>query len=492
MIEQVDITISAKPTKADEMRAEHKRALSTLNEDGSRKWINPKPVEGSLYRKRLVMAWTLIAIFAVLPYIHFGGRQWVLLDIAHRRFRLFGFEFLPTDTELFALLMVGVFLSIFFFTALFGRVWCGWACPQTVYMEFVFRPIERFFTGTPGRTPKKGTLKGWLQTSGAGTALKTISYILVSLYLAHIFLAYFVGVDALGQWVTRSPFEHPVSFLVMAGVTVAMLLDFGFFREQMCIVMCPYGRMQSALLDKDSLIIAYDRARGEPRGKKKRGEPDGDVGDCVDCRKCVTCCPTGIDIRDGLQMECINCTQCIDACNEVMGKLGRPLNLIRYSSQAHDEGKPRKMLRPRTVVYPLIIALVFSLFGLLLSSKAGTELLVLRGKGLTYTAFDNDMIGNPFNLRVTNRSSVPRTYKVYFQDNKIIHFRSEDPAFSVRPNETQTVSGFILAPHDVFAMGKFSTTLVLESDDGQKVSHKVVLMGPAGGQATPARTEGTK
>ncbi|MFK7769151.1 MAG: 4Fe-4S dicluster domain-containing protein, partial [Mariniblastus sp.] len=280
--------------------------LSTLEADGSRRWLKPKLSKDSFLRRRRVVAYVLIAIFTVLPFIKFGGKPFVLIDIVARRFTIFGFTFLPTDTVLLAIFMVGFLLSIVLFTALFGRVWCGWACPQTVYMEFLFRPVERFFDGTVGRGGHKKNIPVWR------TVAKYIVYFLLSVYLANTFLAYFIGVDRLSQWVTRSPLSHPIPFAIMAFVTFAMMVDFCFFREQMCVIACPYGRFQSVLLDQNSLIVAYDKTRGEPRGKvqKKSGSDNAlpVLGDCIGCGNCLTTCPTGIDIRDGLQMECINCT----------------------------------------------------------------------------------------------------------------------------------------------------------------------------------------
>ena len=319
--------------------------LSTLRADGSRRWLKPRLSPGRWLNRRRALGYALIALFVVLPHVRIAGKPALLLDVAHRQFTFFGTTLYPTDTFLLALLLLIVFLSLFFLTALFGRVWCGWACPQTVYLELVFRPIERFFEGAPGKKTKAGA---WRRPA------KIAVYVLLAFALAHTFLSYFVGTDALRVWMTRSPLEHPISFLIVAGVTGLMLFDFGFFREQLCIVACPYGRMQSVMLDKDSLIIGYDRLRGEPRGKMRK-KPKGDVhletveperGDCIDCHMCVTTCPTGIDIRDGLQLECVNCTQCIDACDSIMHKIGKPRGLIRYSSQRMLEGGQGALAAP--------------------------------------------------------------------------------------------------------------------------------------------------
>ena len=301
--------------------------LSTLEKHGSRRWLSPRLAVGQWWNLRRWVAYALIAFFVALPYFRIAGKPPVLLDIVNRKFTFLGHTFLPTDTLLLVLLMLGVFVTVIMTTTVTGRVWCGWGCPQTVYMEFLFRPIDRLFNGTAGKGGKPKQ-----QATGLLAVVRIFVYAVLCSALAHTFLAYFVGTDALAKWLLRPPTEHPVAFSVMIGTTGLMMFDFLFFREQMCLIACPYGRFQSVMLDRDSLIVAYDRQRGEPRKKGKHVEGDG-AGSCVDCNRCVDVCPTGIDIRNGLQMECINCTQCIDACDDVMERVGQPKGLIRYSSQ---------------------------------------------------------------------------------------------------------------------------------------------------------------
>ena len=450
--------------------------LSTLEKDGSRRWLKPKLSKGILLKRRRWLAYVLIAVFTILPFIKLGGKPLVLLDIPARRFTIFGFTFLPTDTVLLAIFMVGLLLTVFLFTALFGRIWCGWACPQTVYMEFLFRPIERFFDGTVGRGGQKKNVPMWR------TAAKYVVYFLVCVYLANTFLAYFVGVDRLGQWIQQSPLQHPVPFLVMAFVTFAMMVDFCFFREQLCLVACPYGRFQSVLLDQNSLIVAYDENRGEPRGKVNKkaavDDPLPVLGDCINCGNCVTTCPTGIDIRDGLQMECINCTQCIDACNLVMEKLGRAPDLIRYSSQARDKGMPGNLLRARTAIYPLLLAGIVTAFISVFMAGKSFDAIVLREPGNPHTIATDGRVRNLLKLKLTNRTDQPMTFQLSVTEPVDGEIDIREEALELGPNETKTFHASVLAPRETFTVGRAKLKLRVENSESDARNLNFQLIGP--------------
>ena len=449
------------------------RVLPTLNEDGSRRWIRPKPSHGTYFKARRAVAYGLMLVFFLIPHIRMGGKPLILLDIPRRQFTLFGTTFLPTDTLLLMLLLASIIITIFLMTALFGRVWCGWACPQTVYMEFLFRPIERLVEG--GRS---GSLALDKQRSHfhPRRLLKYAIYVVLAIFLAHTFLAYFVGTEALAQWIRRSPADHPTSFLVMAGTALAIFGDFAYFREQTCLVACPYGRMQSVLLDRQSLIVAYDPTRGEPRMKGKV-RPAG-AGDCIDCGACVTTCPTGIDIRDGLQMECIHCTQCADACDEIMTRVGKPKGLIRYSSRELLEGHKRHLIRPRTVLYPLALALFLGAFTYALATRDAADVTVLGGQGEPFTEQADGRIANQLRVKIANRTRDDHDYRIEVVGATGGSVVVPQNPLRVATGQSAETPLFVLLPRSVFHDGEHRVTVRVSDDAGFSTSVPYRLVGP--------------
>lgn len=466
--------------------------LSTLEHDGSRRWLYPKLSKGPYLLWRRVVAWVLIVIFSAIPFIKINGQPAMLLNILRREFHIFGATFLPTDTFLLALLILSVFLCIFFVTALFGRVWCGWGCPQTVYMEFLFRPIERFFDGRTGLGGKPATPPApWR------TVAKYFVFYALCLHLTHVFLAYFVGVEQLFQWSLGNPLHHPIAFMFILFVSAALMFHVSVFREQLCIVACPYGRMQSVLLDNASMIISYDEQRGEMRGKlgkdkrkafdeKNKAEADRTVGldvlkmhgDCIDCGECVTTCPTGIDIREGLQLECIGCAQCIDACNAIMERVGRPKGLIRYTSQQALEGKGGSVVRTRLAVYGVLVVLVFGSFLFALTNRSMADVTPIREKGRPFVVLPSGEILNQMRLKIVNRDRVARTYKIRVDAPAGILIATQGGAPTLGPGETESVSVDLIAPFEMFAAGRLDVRLVVE-DGVQSVAEEVFQMkGP--------------
>jgi len=467
------------------------RVLATLNADGTRRWLRPRLSSGHFLLARRTTAYVLIVIFMVVPYLSINGNPVLRFDILHRRFAVLGHTFLPTDTALMALAFIGIFLTIFLITAIFGRVWCGWACPQTVYMEFLYRPIERLFEGGPGAKPK---IPG---SPGFRKGAKYACYLLASLYLAHTFLAYFVAPEQILVWMRSSPAAHPVAFPVMAITTGLMMFNFCFFREQMCLVACPYGRFQAAMLDRHSLIITYDKGRGEPRtklGKRPKQDVHLDVvspnppnatgagapaGDCIDCQMCVTTCPTGIDIRDGLQMECIGCAQCIDACNAIMDKVGRPRGLIRYSSQAILDGKARSIVRPRIFLYPFVILILSLVFLAMLAGRQTAEARVLPRTGAPFYTLPTGEIANQVRIRIVNRADNPAAFSVAISGTDLAHIIADESSIKLEPGQSIETNFVVAMPADQFSrIGKSVISLVVSDGKSYKKLLEYILLGP--------------
>ena len=450
------------------------RVLPTLNEDGSRRWIRPRPSFGRYWKIRRAVAYALIILFLVIPHLRMNGKPLILLDAPRRQFTLFGYTFLPTDTLLLMLFLGTIVITVFLLTALFGRVWCGWACPQTVWMEFLFRPIERWIEGGPNASTAIDASRNHVHPR---RLLKFGAYFVLALVLGHTFLAYFVGVDQLVVWVTRSPIEHPASFGVMAVTTLLVFADFTYFREQTCTIACPYGRWQSALLDKSSMIVAYDTTRGEPRERGlKRRAPN--AGDCIDCGMCVQTCPTGIDIRDGLQMECIHCTQCMDACDAVMDKIGKPRGLIRYSSRDMLAGGARHLLRVRTVLYPTALAIFFGSFVYALGTKPAADVVLLRGAGAPYTLEPDGRIANQLRIKIANRGQKDRAYQIDVRGVEGGTVITPVNPFPIAAGHTETTSLFMLLPTGAFEHGDRYITVRVSDGAGFAANYRWELLGP--------------
>ncbi|MFK7759819.1 MAG: cytochrome c oxidase accessory protein CcoG [Phycisphaerales bacterium] len=465
---------------SDSLLQPNERVLSTLNNDGTRRWLKPRPSPGVFLFWRRVVAYGLIVLYASLPFIPINGKPAVFLDIMNREFTFFGKTFFPHDTLLLGLFMMIVFFTIFLVTALFGRVWCGWMCPQTVYLEFVYRPIERLFEGTPGKKkPKK--LKGFRRV------LRFIIYFVISLHLAQTFLSYFVGASTVNEWIFQSPLDHPIAFLIVMGTTGLMLFDFGFFREQVCCVVCPYARLQGALTDQNSLVITYDEKRGEPRGKKRRAKAAGAdsdgislpvLGDCIDCTMCVQTCPTGIDIRMGTQLECIGCAQCIDACDSIMDKINRPRGLIRYSSENAVEGNVKHLIRPRVLIYPLILLVLIAGFTMVLRSKGQSGVWIGREAGLPFYTLPDGKITNQLRTRITNRSSEPTVFTLSVIDPEGVMVNNGYTSVTVDPGSEGTAKFPVIANPEVFTSSQIEITIRVTDNEEFTKDMVFELKGP--------------
>ncbi len=388
-------------------------SVTTIRDDGSRRFLFPADARGIFSLARRVSGLFLIAFYLSLPWIRVGGYPAVFLDLANRRFHLFGFTLAAQDAWLLFFLITGLGFLLFFLTALFGRVWCGWACPQTVFLDHLYRPIERWIDGD---AVKRRALAAapWSMEKVARRLSKHGLYIVVSAVITHLFLAYYVSVPEVWAMMRSAPTENWSAFAFIAVATGALYFNYAWFREQLCIIICPYGRLQSALQDDNSLIIGYDTRRGEPRTTVSEGKskaPSAPAGDCIACSRCVSVCPTGIDIRNGLQIECIGCAACIDACDEVMEKLHRPRGLIRYDSLNGFQARKTRWIRPRTAVYTVLLLVGMGVASWAFSTLRPANFGVIRMTGAPYFV-DVHFVRNQFLARIVNKSTEPRSFVV--------------------------------------------------------------------------------
>ena len=377
---------------------------SAIRADGRRVAIHTIDVAGRFIRARRIVFAVLIAFYVALPLVRIGGHPAAHLDVAARRFYLFGATFNAQDFWIVLFMATAMGFGLLLLTAWHGRDWCGWACPQTVFLEGLYRPIERLIDGPRSRRLKRVGAP-WDVGRVARLVLKHALYLLLSLALSHVALSVFLSAHDLVAMVREGPAHHGAAFTWSVGVTGLLYFNFAWFREQLCVVMCPYGRLQSVLHDRDSVIVGYDAARGEPRGARRRLPVASDPprGDCVDCRKCVYACPTGIDIRNGLQMECLACAQCIDVCDDVMDRLNRPRGLIRYASVNELAGKPRKVWRPRLVVYLALTGLAVGALVLSLGGRTSFEANLVRPPGVPWLMEDGQ-VRNQLEVHLVNKN----------------------------------------------------------------------------------------
>ncbi|MBX2814503.1 MAG: cytochrome c oxidase accessory protein CcoG [Saprospiraceae bacterium] len=387
-------------SKAEQDFRDH---LTTVDEKGGRIWLYPKKPSGKLYRYRTYVSWILLAILFLTPYVRIDGEPLFLFNIVERKFILFSIVFAPQDMHLFALAMIILMVFIVLFTVVFGRLFCGWVCPQTIFMEMVFRKIEYLIEGD-ANSQKRLNKGPWDSAKIRKKLLKHAIFFLIAVLIANTFLMYILGSDQVLQIISEPVSQHAQGFVAMIIFSLVFYAVFAFFREQVCIAVCPYGRLQSVLLVKESIVVLYDWIRGEPRGNPKKASADSPMGDCIDCNLCVKVCPTGIDIRNGTQLECVNCTACIDACDEVMTKIGKPVGLIRYDSEANVEVGTKKLITPRVLGYAAVLLVLISLQSFLLVTRSDLEATILRTPGVLFQD-KGDHISNLYNYHLTNKTN---------------------------------------------------------------------------------------
>lgn len=431
--------------------------------DGKRKLPVPADVRGRFARLRKVVFAILVAFWIAAPLARLGGRPLVFLDIERRRFFLFGESFGAQDVYLLFFVLTGIAFGLVVMTAVLGRVWCGWMCPQTVFLEGIFRPIERLVEGAREKRLRRD--KGrWTAERVARKLVKHALFIVASALVAHATMSLFVSWPGLVAMVKGPPELHPEAFGWAVASTALIYGNFAFFREQLCLVLCPYGRLQGVLVDKDTINVGYDEKRGEPRGKAA----DDTAGDCVDCKRCVAVCPTGIDIRNGLQLDCIGCTACIDACDEVMDKLERPRGLIRYDSQKGLAGEKRQIVRPRLALYGVLGLLGLAVSTFVMSRRDDVGAQLLRPQGAPFVV-EGDRVRNSFVLQLTSRRDAPLDVKLVGRGEGL-EFVLPGERVQVPPMGQARLTVVVTAPKTA-ASTPFSVDVV-EDAEGDEVVHR--------------------
>lgn len=390
--------------------------IATINEDGKRNWIYPKKPKGNFYKWRTYLSYVLLTVLFAGPWIKIGGEPLLMINVLERKFVIFGQIFWPQDFYLFVIGTITMIVFIILFTVIYGRLFCGWVCPQTIFMEMVFRKIEYWIEGDWQKQRKLNKQKLDAEKIRKKVS-KNVIFFLISFLIANTFLGYLIGSDDLVKLVTDSPSNHIGGLTAMIIFTTVFYGVFARFREQVCTVVCPYGRLQGVLLDTKSIIVAYDFERGENRGRfKKREDRSAEgKGDCIDCHACVDVCPTGIDIRNGTQLECINCTACIDACDAIMDKLNFERGLIRYASEEQIKNKQKKItFTPRMIAYSAVLGVLVSVLFILLALRTDVEATVLRTPGTLFEEYETGKFRNFYNYKIINKTTqeIPVTFEI--------------------------------------------------------------------------------
>lgn len=379
---------------------------STVEASGKRRWLYPLLKKGVFYKYRNIVSTFLLVFLFAAPFVKVNGHQFILFNIIERKFILFGQVFWPQDFFIFVLAMLLALISIVLFTIAFGRVFCGWICPQTIFLEMVFRKIETWIEGEP-LARKKLDESPWTTDKIVKKTTKHTLFLLISFLISNTFLAYIIGSDELKKIITEPINQHLIGFMGILIFTFVFYLVFSQLRELVCIVACPYGRLQGVMLDKNSLVVAYNYLRGEPRGKIKKSGAEEHHGDCVDCNLCVAVCPTGIDIRKGTQLECVNCTACIDACDSVMDKIKKPRKLIGFYSEEMIEHQIMPTFTFRMKAYSSIIVLMIVVLSYFLVSRKDVDITLLRVGGMLYQEQAGGYISNLYNAELINKTENP-------------------------------------------------------------------------------------
>jgi len=441
---------------------EYRDHISTVDARGKRVWVFPKKPKGKFHTLRIIVAVFLLILLFAGPLIQVNGHPFLLFNVIDRKFILFGTPFWPQDFHLIVLAFISLVLFIVLFTVIYGRVWCGWACPQTIFMEMVFRKIEYWIEGDANRQRKLDEMP-WNAEKIRKRGLKHLVFIIIALVISHLFMAYIIGVNQVREIVTQSPMNHLGGFAGLMLFTFLFYFVFANLREQVCIALCPYGRLQGVFVGQSTIAVMYDWLRGEPRGRirKNKKEQEKDKGDCIDCKMCLHVCPTGIDIRNGIQLECINCTACMDACDEVMTKVNRPRGLIRLASYQSIKEGVKNLITTRVIGYSVVLIFLVAIQVYLLTTREPVETTIVRVPGMLYQEQENNRISNLYNIQFVNKTFEEITLDIRLKDlNSGEIKRVGGEAITIPSNENVEGVFFIELPRE--EINKTKTNLVIE------------------------------
>ena len=458
-------------------------SIGTIKQDGKRNWIYPKKPKGKYYNYRTLLSIILLTLFAVGPFIKVNGQQFFLIDILERKFILFGKPFYPQDFYLLALAGVTTVVFIVLFTVIYGRIFCGWLCPQTIFLEMLFRKIEYAIEGDRPKQMKLDRMP-WNAEKIRKKVSKWVIFYLVSIILTSIMWAYVAGADyVLEFW--KNPFAKPKVLAIYFAFTTVFYFVYAWFREQVCIIVCPYGRLQGVLTDENTIMVMYDYKRGEKRGPMRKGQDRKalGLGDCIDCKQCVAVCPTGIDIRNGTQMECINCTACMDACDAVMESVNLPKGLIRYASQVSIEQGTKKIFTPRVKFYTVILSALVIALTTLFVLRPDVDLKVMRQRGIVYTPLPDGYIRNVYEVTMINKAGIPRKdLQIKIVEPKNLEARiilsGEEKNINLGQQEVKKINMMVDIPKEKLK-GKREIKFGVFSKDGQRFdTYKTIFVAP--------------
>ncbi len=447
-----------------------------VTEDGKRNWFYPQKPKGNWHNRRVWFSVLILTLLFLTPFLKYNGQPLLLFNVLERKFIIFGIFIGPQDYWLFGLTMLSFMVFIVLFTTIFGRLWCGWACPQTVFMEMVFRKIEYAIEGDAGKQ-KLLNKASWTTDKILKKGIKYTVFLFVSFLIANLLLTYVLGIDELAK-IIREPIENHIPlFSGILSFTAVFYFNFAWLRDQACTVVCPYGRLQGVLMDRNSIVVAYDYERGEPRGKIHKGQ-DRPEGDCVSCHQCVAVCPTGIDIRNGMQMECVNCTACIDACDSIMDKVGFAPGLIRYTSENAIVNKTNKLITNRVIGYIAVLILLWSGLGFMLISRTDTQTTLFRAPGTQYIENKDGTISNLYTFKIFNKTNqiVKPTIHLNSPQGKLIFAGTPDLTLDGAGMSQGTV--FIIIPKSALTSRKTKLKLSVYQGKEKLESFETTFMAP--------------